>query len=104
MDLCAAPASWKPPTLPSVARMGRHGAASSSTWPTSYLDAGAAGKFDELEATYFGGDGGTEGGGEEGEGDGGDEGESESEGGTSSASRSGIIVSATIVVFATLLI
>ena len=46
-----------------------------------YLDAGAGGKFDELEATYFGGDGddGNEGGGEEGEGDGGDEGDGEGE-------------------------
>ena len=71
-----------------------------------YLDAGAAGKFDELEATYFGGDGddGNEGGGEEGEGDGGDEGDGEGEGVTSSASRSGIIFSAAILVVATLLI
>ena len=58
-----------------------------------YLDADAAGKFDEIETAYFGSEG-------DGDGDGGDEGE----GGTSSGSRSGIIVSAAIGVVATLLI
>ena len=49
-----------------------------------YLDAAASGKFDELEATYFGG------------GSGGD--------GTSSASHFGLAVSAAIVAVTTLVI